>query len=84
MSLGLSRTIVRPAILRRDHHPDPRDGHEVAGRYQPCVRSCRRLARYAESGRKLVARLHRMAWRPLSSDDLGLNHPRYLEISRDS
>ena len=74
---------MRPALLRRDHHSDSWDGHEVASPYQPCVRSRRRLSRYAESLRKLVARLDRLAWCALSRPDLSLEHPRYLEVSRD-
>lgn len=81
--LRLYRPMVRPAFHWRDHHPDSRDGHEVASLYEPCVRSCRRLSRYAESLRKLVARLDRLAWCPLSCPDLSLKHPRYLEVSRD-
>jgi hypothetical protein len=81
--LGLLSATVRPPLHGRDHHSYSRDGHEVASLYQPCVRSCRRLSRYAESLRKLVARLDRLAWWPLSCPDLSLKHPRYLEVSRD-
>ena len=70
--LGLLNATVRPALRRRNHHPDSGDGHKVASLYQPCVRSCRCLSRYAESLRELVARLDRLAWRPLSCPDLNL------------
>jgi hypothetical protein len=82
--LGLLSAALRPALWRRDYHPDSGDGHKVAGLYQPCVGSCRCLSRYAESLRQLVARLDRLAWRPLSCPDLSLKDPRYLEVSRDT
>ena len=82
--LGLLSATMPPALRRRDHHSNSGDGHKVASLYQPCVRSCCRLSRYAESLRKLVARLDRLAWRPLSCPDLNLKHPRYLEVPRDA
>jgi hypothetical protein len=82
--LGLLSTTVRPALRRRDHHSNSRDGRKVASLCQPCVRSCRCLSRYAESLRKLVARLDRLACRPLSCPDLNLKHSRYLEVSRNT